>query len=163
MMIPAAGPRKQAVFLVIALVVVLADQFTKYLVRTYIPLGESIPRNAIVRLTHVTNTGTAFGLFQNQAAVFLWLGIVAMALVLLLVFSRSPTFGNVWARLALGLELGGGIGNLIDRLRWGQVVDFVDLRVWPVFNVADASITVGVVVLAVYLFFSGRKPASQIS
>lgn len=141
----------------------LADQLTKYLVRTYIPLGESIPRNAIVRLTHVTNTGTAFGLFQNQAAVFLWLGIVAMALVLLLVFSRSPTFGNVWARLALGLELGGGIGNLIDRLRWGQVVDFVDLRVWPVFNVADASITVGVVVLAVYLFFSGRKPASQTS
>lgn len=163
MMSPAAGPRKQAVFLVIALVVVLADQFTKYLVRTYIPLGESIPRNAIVRLTHVTNTGTAFGLFQNQAAVFLWLGIVAMALVLLLVFSRSPTFGNVWARLALGLELGGGIGNLIDRLRWGQVVDFMDLRVWPVFNVADASITVGVVVLAVYLFFSGRKPVSQTS
>ncbi|MBI2916415.1 MAG: signal peptidase II [Chloroflexi bacterium] len=146
-------------FYVVALAVVVLDQITKFLVRTYIPLGQSIPKDSLVRLTHVTNTGAAFGLFQGQAALFLWLGIVTMAVVLLLLFYRSPTFGNPWARLALGLELGGGVGNLIDRVRWGQVVDFVDVGFWPVFNVADSSISVGVVVLAAYLFLSGRKPA----
>ena len=155
--------RKQALLASVALSVVLLDQLTKYLVRAYIPFGDAFPRDGLIRLTHVTNTGTAFGLFQSQAAVFLWLGLVAIALVLVLVFSRSPTFSSPWARLALGLELGGGIGNLIDRLRFGEVVDFVDLRVWPVFNVADASITVGVIVLAAYLAFSGRKPAKDSS
>ncbi len=155
--------RVQTLLLIVAVTVVVLDQITKLLVRTYIPFGTSVPRDGIVRLTHVTNTGTAFGLFQDQAALFLWFGVVAVTLVLVLVFSRNAAFANVWARLALGLELGGGIGNLIDRLRYGEVVDFVDLRVWPVFNVADASISVGVVVLALYFALSGRKPSADSS
>lgn len=148
--------RSQAIFLGVALLVVVLDQLTKYLVRTYLPFGQSFPEDGFVRLTHVTNTGMAFGLLQDNAATLLWVGVVALALVF--VFYRSPTFAGPWTRLALGLELGGGVGNLIDRLRWGEVLDFVDLRVWPVFNVADASITVGLVLLFTYLLLSGRKP-----
>jgi signal peptidase II len=130
--------------LVIALVLA-ADQVSKHLVRTLMVMGESIPNEGIVRITYIINTGGAFGLFPNQT---LLLTIAALAgVALMLFFYRTGAVPGGLARLSLALMLGGAIGNLIDRVRAGYVVDFVALGFWPVFNVADASMVMGITLL----------------
>ena len=138
----------------VALAVVAADQLTKYLVRAHMSLGESIPAEGPVRLTHTTNSGGAFGLFANQAFL-----LTLTSVVLILFILVSPRFlhlESLWPRLGLGLVWGGAVGNLIDRLRCGEVTDFIDLGDWPVFNLADSAITVGIIVLIAFLIFTSR-------
>lgn len=128
------------------------DQVTKTLVRNTMYVGESIPPDAPVRLTYVRNTGSAFGLFPNQTTVLTVaaaVGVIVIAYVLL----RQGKTSNLLA-ISLTMQLAGAIGNLIDRISYGYVVDFVDFRFWPVFNVADSSITIGFLLLAVALLFS---------
>jgi signal peptidase II len=114
-----------------------------------------------LRLTYVRNSGVAFGLGAGQGLPFAAITLVALALVVALAMqARSRT----WPRsLALGLIIGGATGNLVDRVRWGSVIDFVDFGYrrnwWPVFNLADSAITVGVLVFALTLLFT-REPAS---
>jgi len=140
--------------LILALAAVLGlDQFTKWLVTSNMTWGQSIPAEGFVRLTYVHNTGSAFGLFQNQGMILTIIAFVAVAAMIWLY--RSSPMPSVLMRAALGLQIGGAIGNLIDRLRLGFVVDFVDIGPWPVFNVADSSIVVGIVILAWY-FGTGR-------
>lgn len=133
-----------------ASIVLLADQLTKLLIEARIPLNTSWePFNGLghlFRITHVANTGTAFGLFPNGSFLF---GALAIVVGLFLLYYNHILPANQTAlRLALGLQLGGALGNLIDRLRIGHVTDFLDFGWWPVFNVADMAIVGGVIVLA---------------
>ena len=139
-------------FLVLAVVLAL-DQLTKWLITSNMAAGESIPAEGFIRLTYVRNTGVAFGLFQDQGIILAIVPFLAVAAMIWLY--RSSPMPPIFMRAALGLQMGGAIGNLIDRLRLGFVVDFVDVGPWPVFNVADSSIVVGIAVLAWY-FGTGR-------
>lgn len=155
--------RAELSLLAIAITVFAVDQTSKALVLRYLPYQHSwnpIPAlSPLVMLTHVTNTGAAFGLFPGGGLIF---AVVALAVVAGVLFSyRHLPHHLGWVHLSLGLQLGGAIGNLIDRLRFGWVVDFIDLRFWPVFNVADGSIVVGVSILAYYLIFLVGKPLPQ--
>ncbi len=125
------------------------DQLTKALVIENLLRGESWPDDGFFRITHAWNTGTAFSLFQDQSSI---LTFVSFGAVLALYFVyRSVDSPTIWVRMAFGLLLGGAFGNLIDRIRLGHVTDFVDIGSWPIFNVADSSIVVGIFVL--FLFF----------
>ena len=130
------------------------DQVTKAVVRHNLLLGESVPRDGVVRITHTFNTGSAFGLFPDQT-LFLILASFVAIIILLLVYRNHP-LASFPLRLSLGMQLGGASGNLVDRLRMGQVTDFVDLGFWPVFNVADASIVGGIIIVAGMFLFTGR-------
>ena len=141
---------------IIGLSVIALDQYTKHLVRRYIPLYTSWNPiswlNPIVTLTHVKNTGAAFGLFKDMSIVFIVIALVVI--VAIIAYYRQLAQASWILRLALGLQLGGAAGNLIDRLhQQGCVTDFIDFRVWPVFNVADASVVIGTALLAYYALF----------
>jgi signal peptidase II len=156
--------------LVIAAVVVTLDQWTKNLIEINIPLhGQLAPFPNLSRfftLVHWQNSGAAFGLLRGQAGLFIVVAVVVIIVVL--VYSRHLAQENWAMRLALGLQLGGAFGNLADRLTQnGQVTDFllftlpVGERVyqWPAWNVADASIVVGTILLAILLFRSESRRA----
>ena len=108
--------------------------------------GESVPLlPPLLSLTYVQNTGAAFGLFRGQRLLFIFLAIGIAAWILReMLTAPAPGRGAAWG---FALVLGGSAGNLIDRLRVGYVIDFLDFHVWPVFNVADAAITIGVALL----------------
>ena len=145
-----AAPRpaiyKDLLLLQLTALTFLFDQFTKFLVREFLAFQESFPDQGFFRITHTFNTGSAFGLFQDQNFPLI-LASVAGITILVLIYrgQRRPT--NL-LRLSLGLQLGGAAGNLLDRLRMGHVTDFVDLGSWPIFNLADASIVSGLILLA---------------
>src|SRR3990170_4942117 len=146
-----------AVFLLVAAAVIALDQASKYLVRANLSPGESFPEEGLLRITNVSNTGAAFGIFQGQtffliAATFVGLGTIAL-------YYLYPPMEHAVVRLALGLQLGGAIGNLADRIRVGRVTDFIDFRFWPAFNVADSSIVIGVSVIVA--FFLLREAPSM--
>ena len=151
--------------LVSALVVIILmlDQLTKWLVSSHLAVGQSVypfPGLApFVAITYVTNTGVSFGLFQNANALFAGVSIVVSVVVVRYLLSLPKERRLV--RLALALVLAGAVGNLIDRLRLGYVVDFVAVGGWPKFNVADGSIVVGVIVLALTMLLEGRQPPPQ--
>jgi signal peptidase II len=138
------------------------DQATKFWVVNAIPLGGSwslFPALArLIRFTFVTNTGAAFGMLPQFGGFFMVVAVVVIAGIVLF-FHHLPT-ANPWIRLSLGLQLGGALGNLIDRLNYGFVVDFVDIGFWPIFNVADLSIVLGVAVLAYHLWDEDEPPAN---
>ncbi|MBN1826980.1 MAG: signal peptidase II [Candidatus Eisenbacteria bacterium] len=132
--------------LLVALASVLLDQAAKGVVERSLALGESIDViGGFFRLTHVQNPGGAFGLFRGAGAAFTALSTAAVVLLLAAAW-RYPAAGR--SRIAYGLVLGGALGNLIDRIRLERVVDFLDFGVgglrWPVFNVADIAVVVGV-------------------
>jgi signal peptidase II len=132
------------------LAVLLVDQLTKYLVVTNFFVGKSIPIiEDVFHLTYVRNQGAAFGIMQGQQLFFI---VVTIAIIVaVIIFYKELPLHNIMNRIALGLILGGAIGNLIDRIRLGYVIDFIDLRVWPVFNVADSAVVIAVVILSYWL------------
>lgn len=135
-----------------ALVIVLLDQITKLLIRKNFQLNESIPIiNNIFHLTYVTNTGSAFGLFKNLNWFFMLFSIVVI-LAIFYYLRKKIDEKEKFLQLAVGLLLGGTIGNMIDRILYGAVIDFIDFRIWPVFNIADSAITVSIVMLIVLLW-----------
>ena len=139
------------VFFLTALLVVTADQLSKIWIRSY-PLGHLINKIGFIEITHIRNTGSAFGTFQGQSLALTIVGLAEVAVILVLAFyiyRRFPLLANIPNRIALGLILGGAVGNLIDRLSLGYVTDFVDVGFWPVFNIADSAVVVGVII-AVY-------------
>jgi len=142
------------VLLSIAALVLALDQLTKRWVSSSLPEGgwwSPLPGvGRIFRITHTTNSGAAFGIFPNQGNFFV---LVAMVVVLAIVlYHRHLPARGWWIRLSLGLQLGGAIGNLLDRLHYGYVVDFIDIGFWPIFNLADAAIVIGVSILAYCLW-----------
>jgi signal peptidase II len=142
------------VFLLLAGGVILLDQLTKALALAFLVPGETRPLLPnLFHLTLVENEGIAFGLFQG-AEQFLFVLITASIFVLILIGFRSAP-ARIKTQAALGLILGGAVGNWVDRLRVGAVIDFLDFRIWPVFNLADTAITVGV---GLFLLDLIRKP-----
>ena len=135
----------------LALCVASVDQVSKVWIRENISIGQSWLEIGFFRVTHVINTGAAFGIFQGQTFLLTVVGLIAVAVIIIyvLVFHRAfPYFNRLLDRAAVGLILGGAAGNLIDRIRLGHVTDFIDFNFWPVFNVADSAVTVGVILLS---------------
>ena len=148
---------RRALFFGAALAVLALDQATKALVRAFMERGEAWPDDSFVRLHYVTNTGAAFGILQNQTGFLIVTTVVGLAAIYL--YYRYPPFDHIVAPIAIGMMLGGAAGNLLDRLRMGEVTDFIDFRFWPSFNVADSSITVGITALLIgYALFAERPP-----
>ncbi len=144
---------REALFVALVLLVLGVDQLTKFLVRTYMEVGESVPEDGIIRLTYIQNTGSAFGLFASQTLVLTIAAAVGVGLIVYFLVKGGGA--STLLSVSLVLQLGGAIGNLIDRLAFGYVVDFADLRVWPIFNVADSSITIGFLLLA-WVLLTGK-------
>jgi len=148
--------RGWALFLGIGALVFLVDQVSKYVILRNLSVGEMwnpVPFfKRFVTLTPVTNTGAAFGLFQEHGTLFAVVAILVVAAIV--IFYRYLPPSEVWLRISLGLQLGGALGNLLDRVRLGSVVDFIDFKIWPVFNLADTAIVSGVAILAFFLLFS---------
>jgi signal peptidase II len=146
-------------FFLVAAVVVALDQLSKYLVRANMGLGQSIPEHGFFRFTYGTNTGGVFGFFSNQT--FLITVAAVIAVVVIILYSRHKMAQSMLVKVSLGMILGGSIGNLIDRIRFGAVTDFIDIGAWPVFNLADSAIDVGVVLLIMYILFKMRKDSRE--
>ncbi len=132
--------------LAVAGLVLVADQITKYAVRALIDPNQSIPLiKGCLALTHVRNTGAAFGMFSQRQPVFVVATIVAI--ILIIVYHVKTKETDLLFNVALGLELGGAVGNLVDRVTQGWVTDFLHVLNFPVWNVADMAIVAGVALL----------------
>lgn len=142
-------------FILSAVTALVVDQVSKMWVMSNLQLGQSLPPDGMVRFTYIRNTGVAFGLFPNQTFI-ITLAAIAGLIVLLIYYRLSP-FRNAYTYLALGFILGGSSGNLIDRIRLGFVTDFIDLRVWPVFNVGDSAVVLGTGIMLYYFLFKYKK------
>jgi len=150
---------RAGVFATCAIAVIALDQCTKWVASSRLVMGQPVPvLDDVVRFTLVHNTGAAFGLFPGSRVPFIVISILAIAVVIYL-FLRE-TYRSLANRILLGCILGGAIGNLLDRARLGWVVDFIDMGAgslrWPVFNVADSAVTLGVIFLAWNLARAGR-------
>ncbi|UCH51704.1 MAG: signal peptidase II [Chloroflexota bacterium] len=142
------------VFFLVALFIVGADQVSKAWIRSSLPEGYTLFKLGFFRITHVNNTGAAFGLLPDQSLALTIFAIIAGSAVLFFVFYGHRYFtwlGNTAVMLTFGLILGGTVGNLMDRFRFGYVTDFIDLSYWPAFNVADSAVTMGVIAFALLL------------
>ena len=110
-------------------------------------LGESIPENGLIRITYARNTGTAFSLFRSHAELLLFLSVlVALFFTIYFIFIEKP---KIFMRLFISLVVAGALGNIIDRIRFGYVNDFIDVGFWPIFNIADSSISIAI---TIYIF-----------
>ncbi len=161
--LPAIWRRNTAFFLT-ALVVVAADQLSKFAISTNLRVGESVPETGFLRLTHVNNTGAAFGIFPGQSlalTIFAIIGIGVLLFLVLFIHRHFYLLSTTRGKLSLGLILGGTVGNLIDRLVSGHVTDFIDIGIWPAFNIADSSVVVGAALLVFWLF--QRNKGGQVS
>jgi len=137
---------KDFVLIQLAVIIFLMDQFSKFLVRDLLLYRESFPATGFFRFTHAFNTGSAFGIFRDQNTPLILVSFLGIAILIMIY--RSQRVPSGFLRLSLGLQIGGAFGNLLDRLRLGHVTDFMDVGAWPIFNLADASIITGLVILA---------------
>jgi signal peptidase II len=145
---------------IIALAVIVLDQYTKYLITQHLTLHHALPvLEPYLTIVHTRNKGIAFGIFSGQASatqtallMLTSLGAIAFIVYLLRGLGEKCRYATV----TLGFILGGAVGNLIDRIRWGEVIDFIDVHWrgyhWPAFNVADSAISVGMVLLVIGMF-----------
>lgn len=134
--------------LLIIIITIVLDQWTKYLVSSQMILNQSIPIiNNFFHITYVRNPGAAFGILAYQTTFFIIITILVVLVLGYYVFSLNKD--QVLLKVAFALQIGGAIGNFIDRIRTGYVVDFLDFKIWsPVFNVADVAIVLGVSLFA---------------
>jgi signal peptidase II len=152
----AATPLQWLSLVAIALAAIVADQVTKHVVASNLFLGEGLHVVGPFWIRHVQNSGIAFGLFANATAAVIVLTGIAIAWMLIY-FARSGARHPVLP-IALGLVIGGSVSNLADRVRLGFVTDFLDLRYWPAFNLADSFIVIGVAILLGALLLAEREP-----
>ena len=155
-----AGP------LALSLAVIVADQLSKAAVRASLHPGEVWPRDwELIRFSHVHNTGAAFGILEGASTFLVIAPLIAIAAITFFLL-MLPSSGR-WYPLALAAILGGAVGNLIDRLRFGAVVDFLDFYIggahWPAFNVADSAITIGAVLMIWEMILNRGKKESASS
>jgi signal peptidase II len=147
--------------IVVSGLVLFLDQWSKSWVRTHIPLSETWLPGSLswllpyARIVNWANTGTVFGLFQGRGAIFTVLAIV-VSVAIVYYYPRVPA-EDWWLRLAMCLQFGGALGNLTDRLMRTRVTDFISVGAFPVFNIADACITVGVVILIIGVWWKDRQ------
>ena len=143
----------------IAVAAVIADQVTKHVVASHLRLGEGLHVVGPFTIRHVQNSGIAFGFFSSATAIVIVLTAFAVAWMLLF-FARTGSRHPVLP-VALGLVIGGSLSNLVDRVRLGHVTDFLDLKFWPAFNLADSFIVVGVGILLLALLAADRPARSR--
>jgi signal peptidase II len=151
-----AGPSQWLSLGAVVFAALAADQLTKQIVTGRLALDQGSHVVGPFWIHHVQNSGIAFGLFSSATAAVIALTGVAVAWMLLF-FARSGSRHPVLP-VALGLVIGGSVSNLLDRVRLGYVTDFLDLRYWPAFNLADSFIVIGVVILLTALVFAEREP-----
>ena len=154
-------------FSVSVLIIVVADQWTKGLIRTNLAIGESTFDLGWFRLTHIQNTGGAFGILPDQSLLLIVVGFIEIVILLLagtFVYPRYPFLNNLSGYISLGIILGGAVGNLTDRLLFnGSVTDFLYLSFWPSFNVADSAIVCGSIIVIILLILAqiGKLPIKR--
>jgi len=146
--------------IVVTFSIVLFDRVTKLFFSDLLQYGESLPviRN-VLHMTLIHNTGIAFGFFKDQGIVFIVIPVIAIFLLVFNIYyyrQNKEALSRVYI-FAFSLILGGAIGNLIDRIVYGYVIDFIDFRIWPVFNIADSAITIGAILIAFKCFRLSAK------
>jgi len=153
-------------YIVIIAIVIVLDQLTKYLIQANFDLNTTVSLiDGIFHITYIHNSGAAFSLFENKTGFLIAMQVIVISIVLVYLVKKQKK--EHWCLLlSLSLIVAGGMGNLIDRAAKGYVVDFLDFRIWPIFNVADISVCVGCGLLVLYMFFiepkrGGRKQESQ--
>ncbi len=152
------------IFLTVAALVVVLDQWSKGWLQSQMIPGQSIPESGFFRLTYAQNTGAVFSIFYGRTAILTYVSLVGALLIMLynFVFARSfPTLQTGWNKVALGFILGGTVGNLIDRFSLHYVRDFIDVGPWPIFNAADSFIVIGVIMFGITILSSFRKTESE--
>ncbi|MFW5988565.1 MAG: signal peptidase II [bacterium] len=136
-------------FYILGIIILVIDQITKLLVANNFQLGESRAIiNNIFHLTFVKNRGAAFGILAGQQTLFLALTVL---IIIALIIFRYYSNKSIYLDTGITLIIAGGIGNLIDRIRLGYVIDFLDFRIWPVFNLADSAVVIGMVFLIYFI------------
>jgi signal peptidase II len=134
----------------IIIIILILDQWIKNIINNNLYVSQSIPViNNIFHITYVKNTGAGFGIFSGLKNLLI---IITIIIGIFLLIYRYKQDKNLVLDLAVGFILGGASGNFVDRIRWGYVIDYLDFRIWPVFNLADTSIVVGVGLLFIYLW-----------
>jgi len=141
---------------IIMFLIIILDQIIKNIILNNFYFGQSLAViNNIFHITYVQNTGAAFGILKNHSLFFI---IITIVIISAIIFMLHKSFkGNIYLNIYFGLILGGAMGNLIDRIRLGYVVDYLDFRIWPVFNLADSFIVIGSIFIMFYMFFSGAE------
>lgn len=155
---------RDLIFAGIILLVIVFDQLSKLWIVGHSQLGEIIWDVGLFRIVHVQNTGAAFGLFSDHTIALIivdFIGIFVILYLVILMRHRWPFIRHKLVMLGIALITGGLLGNMIDRIRLGYVTDFIDFKIWPVWNVADASTVIGTIILAYCLVFLANR--SQIT
>ena len=149
-------------YISLAMFVILFDQASKLFIQYKMKIGESIPViKGIFHITYIENPRTSFGLFEYNTQFFVIAVLISVILVILIykkvIFKKDP-----FMYIPLTLALGGAVGNLIDRVRiGGRVIDFLDFRIWPVFNFADTAIVCGMLILLVHILFHSPEKEDE--
>ena len=146
---------KDKLFWTLFPLIFIFDQITKYLVYKNLALGQSIPDDFIIKITYARNTGTAFSLFSSYGSLLLIISIfVAVFFTVYFLMIEKP---KLTMRLFISLVVAGALGNIIDRVRFGYVNDFIDVGFWPIFNIADSSISIALTIYFIDLIFLNKK------
>lgn len=147
-------------YLALAAAIVVLDQLSKWAIREAVDRGDAWPSHDVwLRIVHITNSGAAFGTLQGAGPLLAVTSVLGMAFILIYLF--NPGFAHPLMRFGLALMLGGAVGNLVDRVSRGEVVDFIKVPHWPAFNVADSSITIGVLCLIWAMFQEPDEETSE--
>ncbi len=134
--------------------IIVLDQIIKYVISANMFVGESIPViPQILHLTYILNAGAAFGILANQRYFFI--AIAAILVIIAIYFYPQIQRLSRTFQIAIAMLLAGAIGNMIDRIATGKVVDYIDIRIWPIFNLADVAIVLGCIVIIYELLFTG--------
>jgi signal peptidase II len=152
------------IFILTAFLVAAVDQLSKWAIQSNFYPGQSMPETGFFRLTYAQNTGAAFSIFYDQVGMLTVISTLGVILLLVYNFAISHRFSFLNTplnKIVLGLILGGTSGNLIDRIWLGYVRDFLDFGLWPIFNVADSCVVIGVIIFAVSILFFSRYSATD--
>ena len=156
--------RRKRSFWLVAILGIIFDQITKYLiVQNFATIGDTLPLwQDVFHFTYVINTGAAFSFFQGQVEILRWISLIVSVILIIFIW-YSPRLTLI-EELGYGFILAGAIGNGIDRFLFGYVVDFLDFRLinFPVFNLADVAINIGVLLLLIASFSGSPKPRNKI-
>ena len=150
--------QKYKTLILISLIVVILDQFTKAVITNYFILHQSIEViRGLFNITYIRNPGAAFGILRDVSGTFRTIFLTGISFTaLIIIFFVYRNIKDTASRIAFSLIAGGAFGNLVDRIRFGEVIDFLDFYIgryhWPAFNVADSAITVGVFIAVLFLY-----------
>lgn len=143
---------KKVPILILIITTIVLDQIVKYYINLNMTVGQSIPIiNDILHITYVLNPGAAFGILEHKRAFFILI-VFVMLVISYYVYKKNSKM-NLFLKIGMALLIGGAIGNLIDRVKTGYVIDFIDFRIWPVFNIADIAIVIGVGIIIYFMLF----------